>query len=198
VDQIVPPLAMPDAAPETESHAPLSGADDAVTSPPAHAAATAPSNPVHTPTHTATKPHAAAGGALAAEHTTKTSAHGAQSQPVTTTPAPIPPVVPAPAASAPVAEPEAAAPSTATDEVQWPLLCGQIEDDAGQPVSNARVSMAEISFATRTDARGRFCVSAPAGAHSLFIEASGFTPRREPVTLSGSSTDVHIRLQPAH
>lgn len=87
--------------------------------------------------------------------------------------------------------------SAPAEDAQWPLLCGLIEDDMGQPVFSARVSMSEISFATRTDARGRFCMSAPPGAHNLFIEASGFTPQRVAVISSASSADLRIKLQPA-
>jgi hypothetical protein len=88
-------------------------------------------------------------------------------------------------------------PAPAGDEVERLLLCGQVTDDSGVPVANARVSMAEIAFATRTDGRGRFCVSAPAGPHALLVESSGLATQRVPVTLSSSSMDVHIRLQPA-
>jgi hypothetical protein len=78
-----------------------------------------------------------------------------------------------------------------------PSLCGRIEDDAGQPVAGARVSMAEISLAIRTDANGHFCMSAPPGVHHLFVEASGFTPQGAAVTLSASSPELRLRLQPA-
>jgi hypothetical protein len=104
-----------------------------------------------------------------------------------------------PAASTPGSNAHDAATSPAPpgDEVERLLLCGQVTGDAGEPVANARVSMAEIGFATRTDGRGRFCVSAPAGSHALLVESSGFAAQRVPVTFSSSSMDVHIRLQPA-
>jgi hypothetical protein len=105
-----------------------------------------------------------------------------------------------PAATAPPpasAHDAATATAPAGDEVERLLLCGQVTGDAGEPVPNALVSMAEIGFATRTDGRGRFCVSAPAGSHALLVESSGFVTQRVPVTFSSSSMDVHIRLQPA-
>ena len=89
-----------------------------------------------------------------------------------------------------------ATPAAAGEDAEWPLLCGQVTDDMGQPVIDARVSMPEISFSTRTDARGRFCVSSPAGVHALVVESPRFTVERVRVTSSSSSIDVHIVLHP--
>jgi hypothetical protein len=96
--------------------------------------------------------------------------------------------------------PPTAAPAAApaSDDADWPLLCGQVEDAAGQPVAGARVSLARISFAMRTDARGRFCLSAPAGAQSLLIEAPGFAPRTQPVTFAAAAPELRIRLAVSH
>ena len=71
----------------------------------------------------------------------------------------------------------------------------EIEDADGQPVAGARVTLARISFAIRTDARGRFCVSAPAGAQDLLIEAAGFTSRSEPVRFAPAAPELRIQMQ---
>jgi hypothetical protein len=86
-------------------------------------------------------------------------------------------------------------PDPVVDESQWPLLCGQVEDADGLPLSGARVSVAELSFAIRADARGRFCMSAPPGAHTLTIETPGHRVQRETVTFAAGTPDLRIRLR---
>jgi hypothetical protein len=123
---------------------------------------------------------------------------GAATTTANTTHAPAEAARPATEPAPSTAHDAAATPAAAGEETEWPLLCGQITDESGGPIVNARVSMAEISFATRTDARGRFCVSAPAGTHALLVESSGFAPQHVPVTISSSSMDVRLVLHPAH
>ncbi len=180
LEEVMPPLVQP----ETQAPAIVHERDtshlsavEATPTPPEHAPAPAP----------ASVAASAVSSAPSATHAPVRSVRTA------TPPAHEPATAPASVPATTPATPSA----VANDDSDWPLLCGQVEDAAGQPVANARVSMAEISFATRTDARGHFCMSAPAGAHSLFVEASGFTPQREPVSFTTAAPDVHIRLQPA-
>ncbi len=95
---------------------------------------------------------------------------------------------PPPAANA-RAEPEA-------DEA-WPLLCGEVLDDAGAPVEGARVVLVSPALTVRTDRRGRFCVACPAGVRTLRVEAEGHAPASRSVELSLGMIETRITLAPA-
>jgi hypothetical protein len=88
--------------------------------------------------------------------------------------------------------------AAATDDAPWPLLCGVVLDGSGQPLAGARILVTEIAFAVRSDARGRFCLSAPAGTQHLLIEADGFADSRQAVTLSANTPDVRVQMQHAN
>lgn len=101
------------------------------------------------------------------------------------------------AATAPRTDKPAASAPAPVDDSDWPLLCGVVVDATGAPVAGAKVTVTEIAFSMRTDARGRFCLSAPAGTQHLLVEASGFAAVRQGVTLSASNTELRLQLQPA-
>lgn len=88
--------------------------------------------------------------------------------------------------------------NVASEDAPWPLLCGVVLDGSGQPVAGARILATEIAFAVRSDARGRFCLSAPAGTQHLLIEAEGFADSRQTVVLSASTPEVQVQLQAAN
>jgi len=99
---------------------------------------------------------------------------------------------PKPAAPAPAAaEPEA------DESENWPLLCGMVVDETGAPVAGARVSLADLELAARTDRRGRFCIAAPPGDRTLSVIASGFAGSRRVVSLGADGLEVSIALVPA-
>jgi len=68
---------------------------------------------------------------------------------------------------------------------------------ARSALSIVRILVTEIAFAVRSDARGRFCLSAPAGTQHLLIEADGFADSRQAVTLSAGTPDVRVQMQPS-
>lgn len=83
---------------------------------------------------------------------------------------------------------------TAKDDGDWPLLCGVVTDASGQPIPGARITATEIAFSMRTDAKGRFCLSAPAGTQHLLVEAPGFSQTREAVRISNGQPELRLTL----
>jgi len=57
-------------------------------------------------------------------------------------------------------------------------VCGDVRDQNGRPVANARVVIPEVAATASTDANGHFCVEAPTGEHELSVMAIGFRPAR--------------------
>lgn len=110
------------------------------------------------------------------------------------------PVAHPPAAPAPSTAPGAAAPPSASasvdTEADWPLLCGEVLDDRGQPVAGARVLLADLDLGARTDRRGRFCIAAPTGDRTLSVNAQGFATLRQLVSLGRQGGELSLRLKP--
>ncbi len=79
----------------------------------------------------------------------------------------------------------------------WPLLCGQVVDEAGSPVAGARIALADLDIGARTDRRGRFCVAAPPGDRTLSVVAQGFATHRRIVSLTASGLEISVSLGPA-
>lgn len=111
---------------------------------------------------------------------------------------------PAPAARtepAPAASPAPAAGHSTEPEVDanasWPLLCGAVVDESGNPVAGARIALADLDLGTRTDRRGRFCMAAPPGDRTLSVVAAGFATHRRIVSLGADGLDLSIALAPA-
>ncbi len=108
-----------------------------------------------------------------------------------------------PDASPPGATPLAATPSartsqTITDEglaAGEARLCGEVRDAAGRPVAGAQVTVADVGRTATTDARGAFCVSAPAGEHPLSVMAVGFVESRQAVRMGGDEASVRVTLE---
>lgn len=80
------------------------------------------------------------------------------------------------------------------DDADWPLLCGVVVDANGTPVAGARITVTEIAFSMRTDAKGRFCLSAPAGTQHLLVEAAGFAQTREAVQIRAGQPELRLTL----
>ena len=75
-------------------------------------------------------------------------------------------------------------------------LCGEVRDLAGRPVANASVVLPEFGASTTTDARGHFCIAAPAGERTLSVLAVGFEPVRQTVSAGGGAPALSVVLQP--
>ena len=76
------------------------------------------------------------------------------------------------------------------------FLCGVVLDSAGVPLAGVRVTVTEIAFSVRTDKRGHFCLSAPAGTQHLLIEATGLPAIRQAVTLKPDADELRFQLLP--
>lgn len=127
----------------------------------------------------------------------------ARATPVTPA-APVAPVAPMVAPVAPVvpetrSEPtsRATAPPIAlpdNDHAAWPLLCGVVLDASGAAVAGARVSLADLDLAGRTDRRGHFCLAAPPGERTLTVAAQGFATARKLVSLEAQGLELQVLL----
>ncbi|HEV2106126.1 MAG TPA: carboxypeptidase-like regulatory domain-containing protein, partial [Candidatus Eisenbacteria bacterium] len=84
----------------------------------------------------------------------------------------------------------------ASDSDSWPLLCGAVVDEQGQPVAGAHVLLADLDLGARTDRRGRFCIAAPPGDRTLSVRALGFAMHREIVTLGPKGLEIQVKLTP--
>lgn len=87
---------------------------------------------------------------------------------------------------------------TPTDDSHWLQTCGTVVDGKGAAIAGARITVTEIALTLRTDAQGRFCIAAPAGAQHLLIEAPGFAPVRQSVRFANGSPDLRLQLSRAH
>jgi hypothetical protein len=74
-------------------------------------------------------------------------------------------------------------------------LCGEVRDAAGRPVAGAQVTVADVGRTATADARGAFCVSAPAGEHPLLVMAVGFVESRQTVRVGGDEASVRVTLE---
>jgi hypothetical protein len=87
-----------------------------------------------------------------------------------------------------------AAPPAAAQELRMessgPALCGTVRDASGRPLEGAQVAIADLGATARTDARGRYCVAAPPGTHTLTVMAVGFRDVRLEVE-SGPNEGEH-------
>jgi hypothetical protein len=113
-------------------------------------------------------------------------------------PAHTPPPAPAPAPATTPAPAPAHKPAAETDEsANWPLLCGEVLDDAGQPVAGARISLADLDLSARSDRKGHFCIAAPPGDRTLSVLAQGFATFRTVISLAPTGSELHVSLKPA-
>jgi hypothetical protein len=75
-------------------------------------------------------------------------------------------------------------------------LCGIVRDNAGRPVAGATVIVSDLGRTASSDGNGRFCVSAPAGDHTLAAMAVGFGVIERAVRVEGESSEVALALEP--
>jgi len=73
-------------------------------------------------------------------------------------------------------------------------VCGAVLDRAGRPIAGAQVVIAAAGASVATDARGAFCLDAPAGDQALDVLAIGFVPARVTATAAAAPASVHIVL----
>lgn len=106
-----------------------------------------------------------------------------------------PPAAPVPSTRPSAAAPQSSSPAIDT-EAEWPLLCGEVLDELGQPVAGARVLLADLDLGARTDRRGRFCIAAPVGDRTLSVSAQGFATLRRLVSLGRQGGELSLRLEP--
>ena len=124
-----------------------------------------------------------------------------QAPPVVRGPKPVTPArrnsTPVPTPTTPTPKTEPPPPAVTKDDGDWPLFCGSVVDSNGRPVAGARVTVTEIAFTVRTDAKGRFCLSAPAGMQHLLVEAPGYSEARDAVKITAGQPEVRLTLTPA-
>lgn len=87
------------------------------------------------------------------------------------------------------------APASDAYDGDWPMLCGIVVDEAGAAISEAHVQFADLELSTRTDRRGRFCISGPAGYRTMSVVALGYSPRRQAVNLAEVTPELSITLR---
>jgi hypothetical protein len=101
-------------------------------------------------------------------------------------------------------QPAGAATAAAADTVgdvgdqAMPLLCGEVVDESGAPIEGARIQLTSPPLTIRTDKRGRFCVSCPAGERTFLVDAPGFAAVTRGVELTGPTFETHITLTAVH
>ncbi|HEY6866668.1 MAG TPA: carboxypeptidase-like regulatory domain-containing protein, partial [Candidatus Eisenbacteria bacterium] len=93
-------------------------------------------------------------------------------------------------------EPSPAAGAALDQAVAIIELCGDVRDPSGRPVAGASVVIADNGVAARTDAKGRFCVSGPAGDRTLAVLAVGYVPARQGVRFVAGAPRASIALEP--
>ena len=163
------------ARPNTQPPAPTGHAPDLFVVAPAHVV------PAAQMITSAPQPPAVRAHANAAPHATPPGAH------IVTTPAPA-----APTPATPKHDPQ-----ENPDSADWPLLCGEVLDESGQPVAGARVALADLDLSARSDRHGHFCIAAPPGDRTLSVLAQGFGTFRTVVTLAPTGSELHVSLKAA-
>src|SRR5207237_9720526 len=79
--------------------------------------------------------------------------------------------------------------------LQAAQLCGRVVDAQGRPVVGALVALADLGTTVQTDARGAFCVSAPAGVHPMTVLAMGYQQTRLEAR-TGAAAPLEVKLRP--
>jgi outer membrane receptor protein involved in Fe transport len=86
----------------------------------------------------------------------------------------------------------------ATVRAQAPNLTGRVTDNRGDAVRDATVELRGARRTSgKTDADGRFTLTAPPGGYELRETAAGFAPVKQAVTLSESPSPISVALEPA-
>ena len=80
------------------------------------------------------------------------------------------------------------------------LIFGEVKDDNGNPISEARVSFVEgpvplTDIAALTDNNGKFVLSAPtAGDYTIEVVSEGFAPESVGVS-TGTNLELRVMIQ---
>ena len=75
---------------------------------------------------------------------------------------------------------------------QQARIQGRITDAAGQPVSDAAVSVRGTSLGTNTDASGDYSLALPSGTHYLGVRLLGYNAQERRVTLQAGETQTQM------
>ena len=70
------------------------------------------------------------------------------------------------------------------------ILQGTVRTAAGQPASDASITLANTAIGARVAATGQYQVTAPAGSYTLVISAVGFGQQRVPVSILAGQKQV--------
>jgi hypothetical protein len=82
---------------------------------------------------------------------------------------------------------------SAKDEVQ---RCGVVRDAHGKGLAGAQVAIADLGRVATTDTAGRFCISAPAGLHTVSAYGLRFTPLRKDATFGSGEGELVLVVEP--
>lgn len=74
-------------------------------------------------------------------------------------------------------------------------VCGDVADQSGRPVANARIVIPEVAATASTDANGHFCVEAPTGEHEVSVMAIGFRPARMIAVAGKDAPDARVTME---
>ncbi|HEY9480280.1 MAG TPA: TonB-dependent receptor [Gemmatimonadaceae bacterium] len=76
-----------------------------------------------------------------------------------------------------------------------PPVMGTVQDTAGTPLPNARVSIAALGITTTTDGNGRFTIgSLRPGRYHLTVQLIGYAPAHQDVLVSAGGDVVHVSI----
>jgi len=78
--------------------------------------------------------------------------------------------------------------------VELGLLCGAVRDPEAQPISGARIIMADVGVTVVTDRRGRFCLTAPKGDRTMSVTAQGYQPWIQTISIGRETDELAIVL----
>jgi heat shock protein HslJ len=78
--------------------------------------------------------------------------------------------------------------SAAVETHAQAVVTGFVRDSAGRSLADVEVALDGSKAKTRTDSLGRYSLTAPIGAYTLFFRMSGFMERSKSVTLTAPDT----------
>jgi hypothetical protein len=80
-------------------------------------------------------------------------------------------------------------------EVTEVQVCGRVVDGQGRAIGGAEVAVTDVGHSTTAGPDGRFCLTAPAGEHTVSVLRVGYEPLRQTVSAGPSSGDMTLALR---